>query len=422
MSNPPHFIKPAHLLSLSALFHNELHLLDRIYYKNQSQFHLNLFWRKVTEVRRIGGKVKDAWELYKPFVNGKTESTDERARRNGLKRLAVLVEKVGLSLFFRSIQRIHFLPLLSKLHLALPKLHTALSHTIQLTHFLPVVVVLLGITARLWTTSFALYDHLQILWDTAFKSRKGKGLRSLPFWTGPELGIEHGQEKEKDTSGPSSVAELKEGGQDDPELGQVIHRKPALPVSIDSPSSELGEVIQRRPPPVSPFSSIDTGDKIERDYFSLPIASNANSPPSSPAAASSPSDLPTLDPPPIHNPLSTAKLSLLKPSTIPTVSSPLSRPSSPVRCSPSVPSETIGRLSNPPPSLNPSKRNKEPSRLTSLAVSSLPTISSAQQTTMKSVVPKKRKVVRADVGEQGLPKKVVKKKKKKGDAIDDIFG
>jgi hypothetical protein len=68
---------------------------------------------------------------------------------------------------------------LLQLCLALPKLHAALNQLITLTHFLPLVLVLLGISARLWTVSCALYSYLDAVWEKEGRFGEKKALRRL---------------------------------------------------------------------------------------------------------------------------------------------------------------------------------------------------------------------------------------------------
>ncbi|CED84494.1 hypothetical protein [Phaffia rhodozyma] len=489
---PAHLLKPAHLQSLSTHFHTELDLLDRIVYKNQSQFRLNIFWRKVTEIRRLGRKVRDNWEEIRG--KGLLESVGEetKANRESLKRFAVLVEK---------------------LHLALPKLHNALTLTIELTHFLPTVVVLLGITSRLWATSFILYDHLVCLWDKSFgkgTDGKRKGLRKLPEWSrsGSEAVC-------KDTTGLARMSV----GATDKDTGPIIS-VPSLSstmtnssLPVDSPQSELGQVIERIPsktahPSVYPPGPItshpgsseagdeddtgvyidgigEAGEKISRDYFSLPINRS-----SSTSLSLSPSPSPSPSPfVPVRasndsldakvnvdfNPESSLKDQkkltdrrkvLKNDSSVPLVSSPLSRSTvfspplplpAPLQSSsslqdPSGPS--VSSSSTNPTNPKPVKRSKvlgEPvhgtSKIKSQAqdsssassTSNSPSISITSTKSVKSInpstttaavavartVPTKRKIdLPLDNSSDAPGGKEIKKKKKKkkGDEIDDIFG
>ena len=43
----------------SAPYHNELQLLERIYYKGKNQHRSALFWRKVLEIRRFGTRIRE---------------------------------------------------------------------------------------------------------------------------------------------------------------------------------------------------------------------------------------------------------------------------------------------------------------------------------------------------------------------------
>jgi hypothetical protein len=65
------------LAQLTTHLATELALLDRVVYKNQSQHRLARFWRKVVEVRRIGGKVKESWEGWAENERKRAEGGEE---------------------------------------------------------------------------------------------------------------------------------------------------------------------------------------------------------------------------------------------------------------------------------------------------------------------------------------------------------
>jgi nucleolus and neural progenitor protein len=45
--------------AFSTPYHNELQLLERIYYKGKNQHRSALFWRKVLEIRRLGIRINE---------------------------------------------------------------------------------------------------------------------------------------------------------------------------------------------------------------------------------------------------------------------------------------------------------------------------------------------------------------------------
>lgn len=71
--------------SLRTHLETDLSILGRLHYKNQSQHHLALFWRRVVEVDRVGRRLLPAWE----------RALQDGAKHQDVRKLSLLVSRVS---------------------------------------------------------------------------------------------------------------------------------------------------------------------------------------------------------------------------------------------------------------------------------------------------------------------------------------
>ena len=83
------------LTALSTHLSTELVLLARIHYKNQSQHRLALFWRRVNEIKRLGGKVQTGWLGWQTRAKELVDQAASKGSHVELRRLGSLLENVS---------------------------------------------------------------------------------------------------------------------------------------------------------------------------------------------------------------------------------------------------------------------------------------------------------------------------------------
>lgn len=409
MSNPkPRSLLSARLInSLRTHLETDLLLLGRIHYKNQSQHHLALFWRRAVEVDRVGRRLLPASEA--GLKDGGAQQSDVRRLALLTSRVRILLSSCLLSSRAELTWSCSGCPcsLLRQLFKAALNLHSHALPILNLTHFLPLLTTLIAIASRVWTLSGVLYGHLEAVWARDFPAKRPllplEGWQEVPAATSlAELGVASASSSSKALTPALELAS-------DP----VSRASPALAV-------ETGEVIQRSrthtpgssvQAPANPLP-LDLGERIVRQSKLKP------SPLATPAVQSPRPAPPVQQLPPVkmHQPSPSPPP---PPTSAPRPSqAPVSPPVAPAPKAKTLKRPLAAVLDDDAAGAAPPPAAKLKKASSAKKAAAAPTAAASASPFDSLLVPKKAPSKASSSG--GVVKK--KKRKAAGDDIDAIFG
>jgi len=399
-SSAPTLLSARVVNSLRTHLETDLLILARVHYKNHSQHHLALFWRRVIEVDRVGRRLLPVVKA--GFQEGATHAEIRRLAQltSRVRRSTSAIRETTVARACSAGADCDPSTLSPQLFLAASHLHEHALPILNLTHFLPLITTLIAIASRVWSLCGVLYGHIAAVWQRDFPSKRP--LPKLDGWPNAPVAASNEPTDARSSSAKSVLLAGRPSSEREgllspalaAESGQVVQRSrtqtPASSVPGSSapspPAFDLGERIVRptkaKPSPLAAGPAESSPD-IGRSETAR------NTPPRgiSPFAGSSAAPLPA--PSPLPPPPPPAKVRATK------------RPLTAVDNSDDAVSHA------PPKAKRPSLMGKSSTTLTASPFDSLlvPKEPSKAASPAESVVKKKRRI-----------------KPSAGDEIDDIFG